>query len=239
MAAVEEHTVGATQMLCGSLDANDDEVEAKEDNRPRADSDLLEADHALGEVKQGSPSAHAVEAKYFDDDGNLEPSVQELESAVGKEVTTDYGTAKVEKVEEIAGEMFLIIKYEDGSEENIKYEELDDIKVSSKKSTSTTKSSSTKKASEPKAASPKTSPPPKKKIAKAAAKPTSTKTATAKVVKAAKPAKKTTPKVAKAAKPAKKTTVAVAAKPAKKMAAAKKVVAKKTTVKTTKKTGKR
>merc|ERR1712118_42957 len=130
----------------------------------------------------------------------------ELESAVGTGVTTDYGTAKVEKVEEIGGEMFLVIKYEDGAEENIKYEELDDIKVSPKKSSSTKKSTSTKK--EPKSASPKASPSPTKKIAKSPS---------PKPVTVKKPAKKTVVKKASVAKVvAKKITVKKPAKKTKK-----------------------
>lgn len=230
--------VASTQAIMGSLDANDYDDEeadlAKDDkNRPRADSDLVEADHVLGAVKSGAgdPTDVDVEAKFVDEDGNLEASVQELESAVGTEVTTDYGKALVEKVEEIDGEMFLIVKYEDGAEENIKYDDLDKYKASPKKSSSKTKTASTKKqvaekkASPAKTASPtkKTSPAktasPTKKIAKSAAKSkpaaTTKKTVTAK---AAKPAKKTAPAKVKAstAKKITKKPAKVAAKITKK-----------------------
>jgi hypothetical protein len=230
--------VASTQAIMGSLDPNEDfDSDKDEKNRPRADSDLVAADHALGQVASPAGKDQDVEAKYLDDDGNLEPSVQELESVVGKEVTTDYGKAKVEKVEEIAGELFLVIKYEDGSEENIKYDELHLIQASPKKSSSSTKSTSTKKQATEKKAAPKASPATKKTIAKPAAKKTV-------AVKVAKPAKKTV--IAKVA--AKKTTAKAPKVAAKKTTAkAPKVAAKKTmakapkvAAKTTKKTtGKR
>jgi hypothetical protein len=236
-AQIEEHTaplekldedmemVPSTQAILGSLDFDD--IDEDDKNRPRADSDLVEADHALGEVKQGSAGAHhEIEAKYLDEDGNLEPSVQALDSAVGTEVNTDYGKATVEKIEEIAGEMFLVIKYEDGSEENIKYDELDSIKVSSKKSSSTTKTTSTKKVTEAKAAvSPKASPVAKKTTVKKIAKQTIVKpktkskaaATTKKTVseKAKKPVKKTAPSKVNAKKTATKTPKVVK-KPVKK-----------------------